>query len=161
MGSLRVVGVLVTLVALRSLAVADPPPEPSAIHGRRVAGDGGWEVHHDEHGRVLRRPRLPDGPPESKRWHADITVADDDSVTGSIAVHVAGNQLITNGRVRGRRAGQRIWGEVLDDDGIPAATFEGVIGATGVSGTFTARNDDVGAWSWDGPITFDAGTPAQ
>jgi hypothetical protein len=95
---------------------------------------------------------MPDGPAESKKWSARLTHHADKSVTGDFSLDIAGQKLIRHGNVRGRAERGRFWGDVLDDDGHPAATFEAGIGANGIEGNYTTVDGEMGSFTWDGTL---------
>jgi hypothetical protein len=118
-----------------------------------IDANGLWQVHPGAPERQNQNPQsLPDGPPESKQWHAHLTCHGDRSVTGDISVEVTGQWLISNGSVRAQTKSGHLWGEIFDDDGNQAATFDAAMGASGAAGTFTTRDGEMGSMTWDGVL---------
>jgi hypothetical protein len=164
----------VTLISARRTVAADllttPFPVPSNEPGATqtpaasstptllpdigsIDGNGLWQVHPGAPERQSQNAQsLPDGPPESKQWHAHLIYHSDRSVTGDISVEVAGQSLISNGSVRAQTKSGHVWGEIFDDDGNQAATFDASMGATGAGGKFTTSAGEKGSMTWDGVL---------
>lgn len=113
-----------------------PPAVEAPIAARRVAGGGSWQSD----GGAVRATR---------RWDLQLSRGADDALTGRVTLQ--GSPLLSTGTVRARIIGRNVAGTVADDAGNRAITFQGTIEADRMSGTYTDRTGETGAWAWDGP----------
>jgi hypothetical protein len=117
---------------------------------RRLEGGGEWKLDRPDPSGSARRGRLSRASGSRERWQARLTRRAGGSLTGRLSLTAGGAPVISDGKLRGKIAGSKVWGEVADEDGRQALTFEGTITPAGAQGRFTSRDDEVGTWSWEG-----------
>jgi hypothetical protein len=122
---------LVNVSRADEAVVSSPSLVTSELHG-----GGAWQ---------------PDGKAAlaAQRWSLDVQRGSDGSLRGHIAV--AASPIVSAGNVEGKIDGERVSGTIADDEGNALVRFEGTLTATGMSGKYTDRTGEVGAWVWDGP----------
>jgi hypothetical protein len=129
-----VAAVLVSAAVARTCFAQSAPP--AAITASQLHG-GGWKPS--------ARAAL-----ATQQWHVDALRATDNTLRGRVSL--GGSPLAAAGNLVGQISGQRLSGNVVDDNGKPIASFTGTIAATGITGTYTDRTGETGNWTWDGPV---------
>ena len=114
-------------------ALVGPPP----LAARDVHGAGLWKSDGKQ-GRG------------SQHWKLDVVRGPDDSLRGRISV--ANSPVIADANVDGRISGDIVRGLILDDAGIPLASFEGKVSPGGITGKYTDRSGETGQWAWHGSL---------
>ena len=115
---------------------AAPPAVDAPIAARRVVGGGSWRSD----GRAART---------AQRWDLQLSRGAGDALTGRVTLQ--DSPLLSTGTVHARIVGRNVAGFVADEAGNRALTFRGTIEADRMSGTYTDRTGETGAWAWDGP----------
>jgi hypothetical protein len=69
---------------------------------------------------------------------------DDGTLTGKLTV--VGSGLFSHGNISGKLSGNTVSGIVTDKNGTQLATFTGTASTTGMSGSYTTADGDVGSW---------------
>jgi hypothetical protein len=130
-----VAAVLATVGGLAPASFAQTAAAP--ITASQLHGGGGWKTS----GKAAVG---------TQQWHVDALRATDNSLSGRVTL--GGSPLAQAGNLVGQISGQRLSGNVVDDNGKEIVSFTGTITASGISGTYTDRTGETGNWSWDGPL---------
>lgn len=109
---------------------------PVAITARNIQGTGGWQADGQRAA-------------PTQRWSLQLARANDNSISGRVTL--SGSPLAGAGNVQGHIVGSTLMGTIVDDAGLQVATFRGTVSNNGMSGTYTDRTGETGAWAWDGP----------
>jgi hypothetical protein len=110
---------------------------PVAITASQLHGGGGWKPSAK-------------AAVAGQQWHVDALRATDNTLRGRVSL--GGSPLAQAGNLVGQISGQRLSGNVVDDNGKQIASFTGTVTSTGISGTYTDRTGETGNWTWDGPL---------
>jgi hypothetical protein len=141
-------GALLCGAAVYAAVTEQPTTSFNVTVGRELSGGGAWQittpVKASRTSTMLSAASTGTG-----QWRVRGTRTATDRATGRLSF-VGSDGSTIEGNVRARINGRTVWGDVVDDNGKLLATFEGVVGSTGLRGRFTLRDDAQGAWSWDG-----------
>jgi hypothetical protein len=128
------------------LALVTWLPTAAAQVADEVVARGSWQVSKPSRDTSESIARL--GAAEDRSWSARAKVSRSKELSGPITIRLGGETV--SAELRGRMTGGRAWGDVIDAEGRQVASFTGVYGPGGWSGTFTSSTDDQGTWEWDG-----------
>jgi hypothetical protein len=116
--------------------------DPTAV-AERAVGAARWDSAHDDAGK--------------RDLQVQIERLQDGSILGSVTV--VGSSYLNNARLEGRVDDKEVYGVLVGTSGQQIGTFSGVVGDSGLSGTYTTIQGDSGAWNWAGQAPVQALSP--
>jgi hypothetical protein len=85
---------------------------------------------------------------ERQSWAIQAQQNEDDG-TLAAKLTVVGSSLFSHGNISGKLDGNTVSGIVTDKNGTQLATFTGTASTSGMSGSYTTADGDVGSWTVD------------